>query len=540
MSITKLSQAITGFASTPATPIPFTVGGTFTLAATAGAATSPVIFTSATATVCTVVTNPTAGGTANTATVTILTGGTCALRANQAADVNYLAAPQQSLSVVITKANQTVTGFNPATPIAYPTPPTTPTVGTFTVTATAGASTSPVVITSATAAICTAGGTNGTTITVLTIGTCTLRANQAANVSYNAAPQVTASIVITKANQAITNIAATPPFPPPPASTSTVTYASGGTFTLAGTAGQSGNPITFASTTPAVCTTGGTNGAIVTMLATGTCTITANQAGNANFNAAPQVPTTITITPQVIVTSQIYNIYPDHLGTPRAITTADAAATKVWEWNNDEVFGNSEATEAPTNTGVFSYNLRFPGQYRDEETKLNYNYFRDYDSSLGRYVQSDPIGLGGGINTFVYVEGTPLLLLDVYGLVGYYPPRPDIPGRGWPVCDGKGGAGMKLPILPEPYNKCLSACLREHELKHISDLRKSDNKLCKGIDKNWIPHFDTVAENNASERAAYDRELACLKTELGKNCKECDEPIKWRIKDIPKQRSKYE
>ncbi|HXZ02659.1 MAG TPA: RHS repeat-associated core domain-containing protein, partial [Stellaceae bacterium] len=68
-------------------------------------------------------------------------------------------------------------------------------------------------------------------------------------------------------------------------------------------------------------------------------------------------------------------------------------------------------------------NLRFPGQYADAETGVNYNFFRDYDPTVGRYVESDPIGLAGGINTFSYVLANPVGWLDEYGLaIGDNPP----------------------------------------------------------------------------------------------------------------------
>lgn len=60
--------------------------------------------------------------------------------------------------------------------------------------------------------------------------------------------------------------------------------------------------------------------------------------------------------------------------------------------------------------------LRFPGQYDEPETRLHYNYHRFYDPTTGRYIQSDPIGLRGGINTYLYSRANPIRYIDPLGL----------------------------------------------------------------------------------------------------------------------------
>jgi RHS repeat-associated protein len=107
-------------------------------------------------------------------------------------------------------------------------------------------------------------------------------------------------------------------------------------------------------------------------------------------------------------------VHVDHLGTPRAVT--NQAQQTVWRWENTEPFGKSLPEEDPDGDGVaFEFPLRFAGQYHDRETGLYYNYFRDYDPQTGRYVQSDPIGLAGGLNTYGYALQNPLSFSDPTG-----------------------------------------------------------------------------------------------------------------------------
>ena len=115
----------------------------------------------------------------------------------------------------------------------------------------------------------------------------------------------------------------------------------------------------------------------------------------------------------VISAAGTYYVHTDQLGTPRAITDG---STVIWRWESD-AFGSTPAQEDPDgDTNLFTYNLRFPGQYYDSETGLHYNYFRTYDPGVGRYLRSDPIGLDGGMNTYDYAGSNPLTFKDPLGL----------------------------------------------------------------------------------------------------------------------------
>lgn len=114
----------------------------------------------------------------------------------------------------------------------------------------------------------------------------------------------------------------------------------------------------------------------------------------------------------------LHYIEPDHLGTPRTVIDGTRNVA-IWRWDlNGEAFGNTPPNQNPDGDATnFVFNLRYPGQRYDAASGLNYNYFRDYDPSTGRYIESDPIGLMGDISTYSYVSSSPFTYIDSTGLV---------------------------------------------------------------------------------------------------------------------------
>jgi RHS repeat-associated protein len=141
-----------------------------------------------------------------------------------------------------------------------------------------------------------------------------------------------------------------------------------------------------------------------------------------------------------------YAIQSDHLNTPRRLIQSDGQV--AWQWAYS-AFGDEKPTTAKTRfanadlnqsfgtTAVpaVTFNLRYPGQYYDQESNLHYNYHRSYSATVGRYTQADPIGLRGGTNLFSYVENNSLSKIDPFGLAScIYHVRS---GLMWCISNGK-------------------------------------------------------------------------------------------------------
>jgi hypothetical protein len=227
----------------------------------------PVTFASLTPGVCTTTA-------ASPATATLLTTGTCTVSATQPGNAIYNPAPAVNRSFTVSKTNQTISFAALANKTMAQSP--------VTVVATASSGLT-VTFTTTTPAICTSGGTNGATITLVGPGTCNVRATQPGNSFYNAAPAINRSFTVTKVSQTISF-----------AALANKTLADS-PVTVSATA-TSGLPVTFSTSTPAVCTAGGTNGQTITLLVPGTCTVRANQAGDTIYGPAPVVIRSFVVT----------------------------------------------------------------------------------------------------------------------------------------------------------------------------------------------------------------------------------------------------
>jgi RHS repeat-associated protein len=182
----------------------------------------------------------------------------------------------------------------------------------------------------------------------------------------------------------------------------------------------------------------------------------------------------------VIYGTKHYAIQSDHLNTPRRLVQSDGQV--AWQWAYS-AFGDEQPTIAKnrfantdlnqsfgaTTVPAVTFNLRYPGQYFDQESNLHYNYHRSYHPGGGRYTQADPIGLDGGWNRFGYVEQNPLSFTDQFGLQSNS--RPNRPG--WP--------DWLQPTPPNP--NCATPECVAGLLPATCDNRTSD-EMDESLDKN--------------------------------------------------------
>ncbi len=213
------------------------------------------------------------------------------------------------------------------------------------------------------------------------------------------------------------------------------------------------------------------------------------------------------MTPSGTATNLFY-IDSDHLNTPRTIT--NQAKQKRWEWNSDP-FGSTLANENPAALGVFTFNLRFPGQYFDKETGLHYNYFRDYNPQIGRYIQSDPIGLEGGLNTYGYVDSQPLFFADPTGLAGEVPVREIAPRFVVDIGGEHMGGGASAPrttnnVGPKPKPVNLPGARKiTVNMPHVkSGHMMGGSRLMPGSRKDVFPSRMTESQVERAIKQAYE------------------------------------
>lgn len=144
----------------------------------------------------------------------------------------------------------------------------------------------------------------------------------------------------------------------------------------------------------------------------------------------------------------------------------------------------------------------FPGQIAMSEAGLYYNYFRDYDPATGRYVESDPIGLKGGINTYAYVKNRPVLSIDPLGLAD--------------CTAGKCCTKVKMWICDRPVMSWYGSMIPNHKYVCCD----GPNKNCFGHRSNDLRRGDPIPSESSPTGTCREVEVCA---ELRQ--KKCNSPV---------------
>jgi RHS repeat-associated protein len=236
-----------------------------------------------------------------------------------------------------------------------------------------------------------------------------------------------------------------------------------------------------------------------------------------------------------------YAIQSDHLNTPRRLIQSDGQV--AWQWAYS-AFGEEKPTTAKTrfaNTELnqsfgtttvpaVTFNLRYPGQYFDQESSLHYNGHRSYCTNCGRYTQADPIDLQGGWNRFNYVGQNPLSFTDPSGLQAITIPAPILAPIAGSLARPSAGTlidpivipGMPDPNDPNNSQKCKNLKKRINNLNdEIYNKRYPDLKANPGNLPQRIGPGEALRDTIRGHETLLNRQLRRVKELEEQYDKEC-------------------
>ncbi|MGH8051333.1 MAG: RHS repeat domain-containing protein [Arenimonas sp.] len=230
----------------------------------------------------------------------------------------------------------------------------------------------------------------------------------------------------------------------------------------------------------------------------------------------------------------LHAVLTDHLNTPRQVFEL-ATQKKVWAWSSvDDAFGENLAMEDPDANGVkFVLDMRFAGQLFDSESGLHYNYFRDYEAANGRYVESDPMGLKGGLSTYGYANQNPLYFNDPLGL--WCIPLPD-ETSGWETKKrerNKNFGGVTINISGKAFARCTY-----DNFWHVFQERTSKKRwVCyeclygighcggKTEDCRFVIKKDMFSKTEKRDLYESPTEFGSVHSQNGRDCGSCSNPF---------------